>query len=44
MEKLYTRDQLEKKLKLINNINRKDLEKKIKEFNLSKSKKEVNYV
>ena len=40
MEK-YTREQLEKKLKVVNENNKKDLAKKIKDFNLTKIKKEV---
>lgn len=40
MEK-YTREQLEKKLKVINENNKKDLVKKIADFNSSKIKKEV---
>jgi hypothetical protein len=40
MEK-YTREQLEKKLKVVNENNKKELAKKIREFNLSKTQKEV---
>ncbi len=40
MEK-YTREQLEKKLKVVNENNKKELAKKIREFNLSTKQKEV---
>jgi hypothetical protein len=40
MEK-YTREELEKKLKFVNENNKKDLAKKIKEFNLTESKRKI---
>jgi hypothetical protein len=40
MEK-YTREQLEIKLKVVNDNNKKDLAKQIKEFNLTKTKKVI---
>jgi len=40
MEK-YTREELEKKLKVVNENNKKDLHKKIQDFNSNKIKKEV---
>jgi hypothetical protein len=40
MEK-YTREQLEKKLKVVNEQNKKDLYEKIQDFNSTKIKKEV---
>lgn len=40
MEK-YTREQLEKKLKVVNEKNKKELSEKIKDFNLNKGKKEA---
>ena len=40
MEK-YTREQLEKKLKVVNEKNKKELSEKIQEFNLNKTKKEA---
>jgi len=39
--KKYTREQLEKKLKVVNEQNKKDLYEKIQDFNLSKVKKEA---
>ncbi len=40
MEK-YTREQLEKKLKVVNEKNKKELSEKIQKFNLNKVKKEA---